>query len=181
MKTIDKLPGNLPKGEKRIEKTFQDCMKEERKLIRTRTFVKTSKKFYRTYVNSAKKALNTAKILLDNEAYEWSIVPAYSAIYQSANAIIVKELGKECRDHFCLLITLLKLKKIGFDELKNIESLRSRLDLLKEEELAFANKIRLVRSTVIYRPSEKFDEKKIAEYVFKKAQNFVNKVIEVLE
>jgi len=181
MKIIDKLPANLPKSEKKIENTFQDCIKEERKLIRTKTFVKTSKKFYRDYIKSAKKALKAAKSLLDKGDYEWVMVPAYSAIYQSANAIVVKELGKECRDHFCLLITLLRLKKVGFEEVKNIERVREKLSSLNEEELAFANKVRLVRSTVIYRPSEKFDEKKIAEYVFKKAQNFVNKAIEVLE
>ena len=39
MKTIDKLPDNLPKEKESIEKAFEDCIRDERKIIRTRTYL----------------------------------------------------------------------------------------------------------------------------------------------
>jgi uncharacterized protein (UPF0332 family) len=180
MTKIDDLPDNLPRTEEKIRTAFEECLKEKRAIVKTRTYVKVPREFYRNYINSALTALNAAKILLENGSYEWAIVPAYSAMFQAGNAIVIKEHEKECRDHFCLLVTLLKLKKIGPGEAKDITSIKQRLDKLSEESIAFASKLRLVRSSVIYKPSEEYNEKEIAEEVFDKAKRFVNYVMGIV-
>ena len=83
--------------------------KEKRIIERVKTFVDVPKDSYKDYLDSALNALEAAKVLLNNKSYEWVIVPAYSAIFQAGNAILIKELGKECKDHFCLLVSLLKI------------------------------------------------------------------------
>lgn len=180
MEKINSLSDNLPKTKEKIESAFEECLKEKRIIHKIKTFVDVPKEYYKEYINSAIKALNAAKILLENKNFEWVIVPAYSAIYQAGNAILIKELGRECRDHFCLLVSLLKLKKIGVEETKDVIRIKEKLDKLPYETISFASKLRLVRSSIIYKPSREYDEKEIAKDVFKKAQNFVNIVVGIL-
>lgn len=177
---IERLADNLPKSEEKIIKAFQDCLKEKRIQIRERTFVKVPKEEHEAYIDSALRALNAAKVLLDAGNYEWVIVPCYSAIYQAGNAVLIKELEKECRDHFCMLISLLKLKKIGGEQVKDALNIKEKLDVLPEESIRFASKLRLARSSVIYKPSLDFNERFIAERVFEKAKSFVDILLKVL-
>lgn len=177
MGIIDELPDNLPENFDRIETAFRDCQKERRQVIKTKTFVEVSKDQYQSYLDSALASLRAAQVLLDNECYEWVIVPAYSAMYQAANAILIKELGKECRDHFCLLISLLKIKKIGLDDVQDASYLQQQLEQISEEDIKFASKLRLARSAVIYRPAESYNQKQIAEEVFQRAKKFVNNIL----
>ena len=180
MDKIDKLTDNLPKTEERIESAFNECSKERRVIQKIKTFIEVPNDSYKDYLDSALRALNAAKVLLESGNYEWVIVPSYSAIYQAGNAILIKELGKECKDHFCLLVSLLKLKKIGSDEVKDINYLKEQLEKLPDESISFASKLRLIRSSVIYKPSKDYDEKILAETVFNKAKNFVNNVMGIL-
>lgn len=173
---ISELPDNLPKTAEKVEAAFRDCEKVERHVQKSRTFVDVPKEFYTGYIDSALKALNASRILLENGSYEWAIVPAYSAVYQAGNAVLVKELGKECRDHFCLLVTLMKLKKIVPRDVGKLTEIEKRLDKLPDESISFASRLRLARSSVIYKPSKDYDEKTIAEDAFKTAQEFVNTI-----
>ncbi len=180
MALIDQFPDNLPESPEKIESAFQDCQKKKREIIKTKTFVEISKEEYRSYVDSAINALKAAQVLFDNECFEWVIVPAYSAIYQAGNAIIIKELGRECRDHFCLLVTLLKLKKIGWEEVQDVSELKDKLAKVPEEEIRFASKLRLARSAVIYKPALSYNEELIAKEVIQKSKRLVNHFLEVL-
>ena len=54
------------------------------------------------------------------------------------------------------------------------------MDKLSDDSISFASKLRLVRSSIIYKPSKGYDEQEIAEEVFKKAQDFVNTIIGIL-
>lgn len=177
MALLDELPDNLPKSAEAIEAAFRECGKAKRIVQKSATFVEVPKEFYRDYIDSALRALNASKILLENGSYEWAMVPAYSAVYQAGNAVLVKELGRECRDHFCLLVSLMKLKKIGAEDAKALTEVRKRLERLSDESISFASKLRLVRSSVIYRPSKKYDEKAAAEEIFGLAQRFVNTIV----
>ncbi len=94
--------------------------------------------------------------------------------------IIVKEINKECRDHFCLLVTLLKLKKIGWDNFRDAARIKEQLEKLSEEDIKFASKLRLARSAVIYKPASSYNEKEIAEEVLQKAKKFVNTILNLL-
>lgn len=180
MEKIDKLADNLPKTEEKIKSAYNECMKERRILERVNTFVDVPNEDYKDYLESALNALKAAQILLNNECYEWVIVPAYSAIFQAGNAVLIKELGRECKDHFCLLISLLKLKKLGSDEVEKISKIKDKLAEISDKEIGFASKLRLARSSIIYKPSVGYREKEIAEGVFKNAQDFVNKIIGIL-
>ncbi|MBI4980262.1 HEPN domain-containing protein [Candidatus Woesearchaeota archaeon] len=180
MGIIDELPDNLPTTEEKIENAFRECQKEKREVVKTRTFIEVPPEEYHNYLDSAIGALNAAKILLDNHCYEWVIVPAYSAIYQVANAILIKELGKECRDHFCILITLLKIKKIGWEEFRDANYVQKILEKVSEEDIKFASKLRLARSAVIYKPAPSYNEAEIAKEVLERAKKFVNAVISIL-
>lgn len=180
MEQINKLNDNLPKTEEKIKNAYEECTKEKRIIERVNTFVDVRKERYKDYLDSALKALEAAKILLDNECYEWVIVPAYSAIFQAGNAVLINELGKECKDHFCLLVSLLKIKKLGIEEAETLSKVKNKLDGISDEEIGFASKLRLVRSSIIYKPSIEYREKEIAEEVFKKTQDFVNKIISIL-
>ncbi len=177
MTIIDQLPDNLPESAEKIEWAFQDCRKEKREIVKTKTFVEVPKEEYQNYLTAALEALKAAQVLFDNECYEWVIVPAYSAIYQAGNAILIKNLGKECRDHFCLLISLLRAKKIGWTEAKNASYIKEQLAAISDEDLKFASKLRLVRSAVIYKPARNYKEKLIAEEVLRRARSFVNNVL----
>jgi len=177
MKRIDQLKDNLPKTEKSIRAAFQDCQKEKRVIEKVKTFVEVSQENYKEYLDSSITALDAAKVLLDNKKYEWVIVPAYSAMFQAGNALLIKETGKECRDHFCLLVSLLKLKTI---DAENVQSLAYLKDKLDHDGISFASKLRLVRSSVIYKPSSTYNEKDIAEQVFSRAQAFVNTIVGML-
>ncbi len=179
MTLIDQLPDNLPDSIEKIERAFQDCQKEKREIVKTRTFVVVPKEEHQNYLTAALEALKAAQVLFDNECYEWVMVPAYSAIYQAGNAILIKDLGKECRDHFCLLISLLRAKKIGWMELKDAAYIKEQLAVISDEELKFASKLRLVRSAVIYKPARDYNEKLIAEEVLQRAKSFVNKVLSI--
>ncbi len=180
MEKIDKLSDNLPKTNDKIESAFKECLKEKRIIEKVKTFVDISKESYKDYLDSALNALEAAKILLDNKCYEWVIVPAYSAIFQAGNAVLIKEIGKECKDHFCLLVSLLKIKKLGMEEAETLYKVKDKLESITDEELGFASKLRLVRSSIIYKPSVEYREKEIAEEVFKNSQDFVNKIIGIL-
>lgn len=180
MAIIDQLPDNLPSTPEKIETAFRDCLKEKREIVKVRTFVEVAKEEYKNYLASALDALKAAQVLFDNECYGWVIVPAYSAMYQAGNAILIKELGKECRDHFCLLISLLKAKKIGWDEIESASYLKKILDKVSDEDLKFASKLRLARSAVIYKPAADYDEKLVAKEVLEKARIFVNTIITLL-
>jgi len=180
MDKIDKLLDNLPKTEEKIKCAYEECMKEKRIVERTHTFIEVSNQNFEEYLESALNALKAAQILLDNECYEWAIVPAYSAIFQAGNAVLIKELGKECKDHFCLLVSLLKLKKLGSKEAEKISRIKDKLAEISDKEISFASKLRLVRSSIIYKPSVEYNEKEIAEEVFKNAQDFVNKIVGIL-
>ena len=180
MDKIDKLADNLPKTEEKIKSAYEDCTKEKRIIEKAKTFVNVPNKSYKDYLESALNALKAAQTLLDNKCYEWVIVPAYSAIFQAGNAVLIKELGRECKDHFCLLISLLKLKKLGAEEAEKISKIKDKLAEISEKEIGFASKLRLVRSSIIYKPSLEYNEKEIAEEVFKNAQNFVNKISGIL-
>ena len=180
MTIIDQLPDNLPESIEKIERAFQDCQKEKREIVKTKTFVLVPKEEYQNYLAAALEALNAAKVLFDNECYEWVMVPAYSAIYQAGNAILIKELGKECRDHFCLLVSLLRAKKIGWTEVKDASYIKEQLATISDEDLKFASKLRLVRSAVIYKPARDYNEKIIAEEVLQRAKSFVNKILGIL-
>ncbi len=176
---IDKLPDNLPKTKEKIEAAFEDCNKEKRVQIKQKTFVNSAAD-PRAHLDSATRALAAAKVLFDNTYFEWVIVPAYSAMYQEGNAILIKELGKECRDHFCLLISLLKLKKIGLDEAEGLLDIKERLDRLSDDAIQFASKLRLARSTIIYKPSARYNEIDIAEAVINRAESFVEAAMKVI-
>lgn len=176
---INKLDDNLPKTDENIIAAFEDCCKERRVQIKQKTFVNSTAD-PKEYIESALRALSAAKVLFEKGFYEWVIVPAYSAIYQAGNSILIKELKKECRDHFCLLISLLKLKKIEPDEAKNMADLKERLDRLSDDAISFASKLRLARSTIIYKPSMKYNEMLIAEEVIKKSENFVEAAMRVI-
>ena len=180
MDKIDRLSDNLPKTEESISNAYEDCCKEKRIIERTNSFVEVSKDNYKDYLESALNALKAARILLDNKSYEWVIVPAYSAIFQAGNAVLIKEMGRECRDHFCLLVSLLKLKRLGPEEAEKISSIKDKLDRISDKEISFASKLRLVRSSIIYKPSLEYNDKEIAEEVFRNAQDIVNKVIGIL-
>ncbi len=180
MSIIDELPDNLPTTEEKIENAFRECLKEKREIVKAKTFIEVPKEEYQHYLDSAIGALNAAKILLDSQCYEWVIVPSYSAIYQAANAILIKELGKECRDHFCILLTLLKIKKIGWEEFLDASYVKNMLEKISEEDIKFASKLRLARSAVIYKPAPSYNEAKIAEEVLERAKKFVNAVISIL-
>lgn len=180
MTLIDQFPDNLPESPEKIESAFQDCQKEKREIVKTKTFLNVSKEESQNYLDSAMNALRAAQVLLDNQCYEWVVVPAYSAIYQAGNAIIIKELGRECRDHFCLLITLLKLKKMGSDEIQDVSYLKKKLEQISEEEIKFASKLRLARSAVIYKPAPSYNEAEIAEEILQKAKKIVNHLLSAL-
>jgi|SRR3989344_3819613 len=181
MDKIDKLSDNLPKTEKSIESAFNDCLKEKRIIEKIKTFIEVPREKHKDYVDSALKALYAAKILLDNENFEWVIVPAYSAMFQAGNALLIKESGKECRDHFCLLVSLLKLKKIDSKNIDAVAEIKDKLDRISDDSISFASKLRLVRSAVIYKPSPEYNEKIIAQDVFNKSQEFVNTILGVLK
>lgn len=153
MEKIDELANNLPKTEEKIRSAYEECMKEKRIIERVNTFVDVPNDNYEDYLESSLSALKAAQILLDNECYEWVIVPAYSAIFQAGNAVLIKELGRECKDHFCLLVSLLKLKKLGSEEIENISKIKDKLVEITDGEISFASKLRLVRSSIIYKPS----------------------------
>src|SRR3989338_7425898 len=137
MAEIEKLADNLPKTEEKIRNAYLDCQKEKRAIEKVHTFVEVNNDLYKRYLDSALNALEAAKILLDNGCYEWVIVPAYSAIFQSGNAVLIKELGRECKDHFCLLISLLKLKKLGAEEAEKISKIKDNLAEISEKEIGF--------------------------------------------
>jgi len=180
MEKIDRLSDNLPKTEEKVKIAYEECCKEKRIIERVKTFVDVPKDSYKDYLDSALNALEAAKVLLNNKSYEWVIVPAYSAIFQAGNAILIKELGKECKDHFCLLISLLKIKKLGIEEAEIATKIKDKLAEISDKELSYASKLRLVRSSIIYKPSIEYKEKEIAEEVFKNAQIFVNKIVGIL-
>lgn len=180
MDKIDRLSDNLPKTEEKIKSAYDECNKAKRIIERVNTFVDVPKESYKDYLDSALKALEAAKILLDNKCYEWVIVPAYSAIFQAGNAVLIKEIGKECKDHFCLLVSLLKIKKLGAEEAETASNLKDNLKEINDKQLAFASKLRLIRSSIIYKPSLEYREKEIAQEVFKNAQDFVNKISSIL-
>src|SRR3989338_11558817 len=136
MEIIGKLSDNLPKTEEKIESAFNECCREKRIVERTNTFVEVSKDNYKEFINSALNALNASKILLEKENYEWAIVPAYSAIFQAGNAVLIKELGRECKDHFCLLVSLLKLKKLGLGEAGRISEIKCKLSEISDNEIS---------------------------------------------
>ena len=95
MTTIDDLPDNLPRTGEKLRAAFEECVKEKRAMVKTRTYVRVPGEFYRDYIDSALTALNAARILLENGAYEWAIAPAYSAVFQAGNAVVIQELEKE--------------------------------------------------------------------------------------
>ncbi len=177
MTIIDDLPDNLPETPEKIERAFQDCQKEKREIVKTRTFLRVDPEEYKNYIQSALEALKAAQILFDNECYGWVVVPAYSAIYQAGNAVLIKELGQECRDHFCLLISLLKAKKIGWTDIQNAAYLKQELERISDEDIKYASKLRLARSAVIYKPADAYNEKLIAAEVLGKARSFVNNIL----
>lgn len=179
MDKINKLSDNLPKTQEKIRSAYEECCKQKRIIERLNTFIDVPKENYKDYLDSSLKALEAARILLDNKCYEWVIVPAYSAIFQAGNAVLIKELGKECRDHFCLLVSLLKIKKLGI-EVETLSKFKDKLKGITDEELGFASKLRLVRSIIIYKPSVEYKGKEIAEEVFSNAQDFVSKISGIL-
>ncbi len=178
MTIIDELPDNLPETPEKIERAFQDCQKEQRQIVKTRTFIRVAPEEYNNYIHSALEALQAAQVLFDNECYGWVVVPAYSAIYQAGNAVLIKELGQECRDHFCLLISLLKAKKIGWTDLQNATYLKKELEKISDDDIKYASKLRLVRSAVIYKPANAYNEKSIAAEVLERARSFVNNILQ---
>ena len=180
MGKIDRIADNLPKTEEKIISAYGDCCKEKRIIERENTFIEVSKENYRDYLDSALNALEAAQTLLNNGHYEWVIVPAYSAIFQAGNAVLIKEIGKECKDHFCLLVSLLKLKRLGLEEAEKISKIKDKLEGISEEEISFASKLRLARSSIIYKPSPDYKESDIAKEFFEHAQDFVNKISGIL-
>jgi uncharacterized protein (UPF0332 family) len=180
MEKIDKLSDNLPKTDGKIRNAYEECMKERRVIERVNTFVNVQNSNYKAYLESALNALRAAQTLLNNQCYEWVIVPSYSAMFQAGNAVLIKELGRECKDHFCLLISLLKIKKLGIEEAEKISKIKDKLEEISDREIGFVSKLRLVRSSIIYKPSVEYKEKELAEEVFKNAQDFVNKISSIL-
>lgn len=178
---FEKISDNLPKSEEKIESAFEECAKDKRIIEKVKTFISVPTEFHKDYIDSSLRALDAAKTLLENKNFEWVVVPAYSAIFQAANAILIKEEGKECRDHFCLLISLLRMKKIGSKNLKGVTEIKTRLDRLPDDMISFASKLRLVRSSVIYKPSSDYNEGNIAKDTFDKAKEFVNEAISILK
>lgn len=91
----------MPKGERAVERAFQNCEKRER-------FVKDTAEHYKRRLKKAKHDLSRAVAEFDDECWDWTIIKSYYAIFHAANTLLSKKMGLFSKDHSCLIIALKK-------------------------------------------------------------------------
>jgi uncharacterized protein (UPF0332 family) len=128
--------------------------------------IETDDKLVKKSVNSASRDLKTAKVVLENENYDWSLAIAYNAMLQAGRALMFSRGYRPVGEYKHVAVVEFVHSEFGKEITNNM------VDIF--------NRLRKKRHKVIYEevdivtPSE-------AENAIKFAEEFVNKVKSILK